>query len=186
MTQAKAKSNSVITHEILRNEEGALSIKFNVLGAGDTILELSRVAQSNKDRALIHGFVQRISDAAALSRNPQTGLPASPTDKLNAMAELVDHYMSGTEEWSRKRTGGGAAEGGLLLEALVRMYPTKTRDSLNAWLKQRTPAERSGLQNEARVKATMDEIRAERAPKNVDAGALLAGLSEEEPEQTQE
>lgn len=179
MTQAKPKSNSVITHEVTRTDEGHVIIKFNVLGAGYTMLELSRVAQSNKDRAMVHGFVQRISDAAALSRNPSTGLPASPVDKLNAMGELVDHYMTGTEEWSRKRTGGGAQEGGLLLEALVRMYPAKDREQLAAWLKQRTPAERAGLGNEPRVKATMDEIRAERAPKNVDAGALLAGLSEE-------
>lgn len=176
MAQAKAKSNSVITHEILRSEEGAISVKFKVLGAGDTTLELSRIAQSNKDRAMIHGFIQRISDAAALSRNPSTGQPASPTDKLNAMAELVEHYMSGTEEWSRKRAAGVGAESGLLLEALCRMYPSKDRESLAAWLKQRNPAERAGLMAEQRVKGMIDSIRAERAPKDVDAGALLADL----------
>lgn len=175
----KPKSNSVITHEVVVGEDGNISIIFKVVGAGQTTLDLRNISQSNKNRAMIHGFIQRISDAAAISRNPSTGLPASPADKLTAMDEVVQHYASGTEEWSRKRTGGVGADSGLLLEALTRMYPGKAREALQAWLKQRTPAERAGLMAEERVKATIDQIRMERAPKDVDAGALLAGLGEE-------
>jgi hypothetical protein len=175
----KPKSNSVITHEVQRNENGGLEIAFKVIGAGTTTLKLENVSQSNKDRALVHGFIQRISDAAALSRNPSNGQPATPAEKLAAMQELVEHYMSGTDEWTRKRSGGGGAQdSGLLLEALTRMYPAKSREQLNAWLKARSAQERAGLMAEERVKATIDQIRAERAPKDVDAGALLAGLDE--------
>lgn len=177
---AKPKSNSVITHEVAKNDEGQILITFKVVGAGATTLNLGLVSQSNKDRATVHGFIQRISDAAALSRNPANGQPASPADKLAAMEEVVQHYASGTEEWTRKRAGGVrvSTDARLLLDALVRMYPTKTREHLQGWLKARTETEQASLMAEERVKATIDQIRSERAPKDVDAGALLGELGE--------
>lgn len=179
---AKPKSNSVITHEVAKNEHGEILITFKVVGAGQTTLNLSLVSQSNRDKAMIHGIIQRVSDAAALSREIVNGVEqkATPANKLAAMEELVQHYASGTEEWSRKRVGGVrvSTDEKLLLDALVRMYPTKTREALQSWLKARTEVERQGLMAEERVKATIDQIRTERAPKGVDASALLGELGE--------
>lgn len=181
---AKAKSNSVITHELERTEAGALTIVFKVLGAGELRLEMEKVAQSNKDRAMIHGFVQRVSDAAALPFNTEQNRRPTAEEKLAAMRELVEHYNSGIEEWSRKRTGGTRVPKEsdmdlLLLEAFCRIYPAKDRETLGKWVKARTPEERNALRAEPTMKAKIEEILAERAPKDVDVGSLLAELDAE-------
>lgn len=112
--QTKPKSNSVITTEI-----DGTRITFRVKDAGSVTLNTEDLSPAVRSRALQHGMIQRISDAAALSRNPDTGLPASPQDKLAAMEELVAHYASGTEEWGRKRAAGAGAEGGITLRAVA-------------------------------------------------------------------
>ncbi len=112
---SKVKSNSVITTEI---DEAAGTITYTVLGAGSITLHMDKVHPDNQRYAAFHGFKQRVPDAAALSRNPDTGKPASPAEKLAEMQELVDHYESGTPEWSRRREGGGATSS-LLFRVLV-------------------------------------------------------------------
>lgn len=169
--QTKAKSNSVITHEVV----GQL-ISFNVREAGSITLDLGKVANANRERAEVHGFIQRISDAAAISRDPLTGKPASPTEKLEAMRELVEHYESGSAEWSRRREGGMGATGGLLFRALRAMYDGKrTDEQLREFLDKLSRSEQTALLVSDKVKPFADAIRAE-AGKGVDAEALLAGL----------
>lgn len=101
----KAKSNSIIT---ARPDSEAGIITFTVLGVGDIVLDINKAHADLIHRAMLHGFTQRVSDAAAIPRNTETGLSATPQDKYNAMAALVDHYNSGSPEWSRARTAGGA------------------------------------------------------------------------------
>lgn len=171
--QTKPKSNSVITHEF-REENGELA--FLVNGAGETVLPLDRLSTQVRHRAMLHGLIQRISDAAAMSRDPATGRAASPQDKLAAMKSLVDHYASGTLDWGRKREGGGAQEGGLLISVLIRAYPEKPLVELQKFAKARSVVERNALLASEKLKPIADAIRAERAPGGVDVDGLLGGL----------
>lgn len=170
--QTKAKSNSVITHAV----EGEV-IVFRVKDAGEVMLDRTKLNAAIIERAAIHGLIQRVSDAAAISRNPETGLPAQPADKLAAMRALVEFYESGTGEWKRAGSGAGAVRG-LLLEALVQAYPEKDREKLGGWLKKRSAQERAALAVEPRIKLILDELR-QRGTEAVDTEALLGELDEE-------
>lgn len=176
--QTKPKANSVITHQLL--ETGIL--RFNVLGAGFVDFDRTKVHAANLERAALHGFIQRISDAAALSRNTTTGAPASPADKLAAMEELVEHYHSGAAEW--KRTGTGT-QGGLIVRAIMRVkgltFEAATQQ-VEAFAAKKhkgdTAAALRFLATGAQVMAAMDAIRQESRPApKVDADEALGELA---------
>lgn len=108
--QTKPKSNSVVTHE--RPADRPTVIIFKVKDAGEFELDFDKISPAVKARACIHGLVQRISDAAAIGRDPATGKPVAdaPALKLGNMRRLADHYMSGSDDWSPAReasTGPG-------------------------------------------------------------------------------
>jgi hypothetical protein len=101
------KSNAVIGHTVdLENAR----ITFTVLGAGEVVLDVGKVHEENMTNAAYHGLVQRVSDAAAMSRARADGTMIPREElakaKLAAMKELVEHYESGTAQWARVREGG--------------------------------------------------------------------------------
>ena len=113
--QTKAKANSTITHSM---QDG--KIEFRVLNAGSFSFDPDKVSAENRARAMIHGFVQRISDGGALSRNPDTGLPATPTDKMARMQRIADHLMPGATEWALRVAAAGQPDSGLTLMGIMR------------------------------------------------------------------
>lgn len=98
------RANWKIAHKV-DMETG--TITWQVKDAGELKLELMKVHADNRERAMIHGFVQRVSDAAAMARDPKTGVSATPQEKFEAMRRLVEHYVSGDGAWSPARSEGG-------------------------------------------------------------------------------
>lgn len=132
-----------------------------------------------RHQAMMHGLKQKIVDAAAISRNPETGRSATITDKFDAMSEVATRLYAG--EWNKRREGGtGAGAGGLLFAALVRLYAgRKSDDEIRTFLAGKTDAEQAALRASSRVAPIIAEIKAERAAKKGDApngDELLAGL----------
>lgn len=127
-------------------------------------------------QAIIHGLKQKLVDAAAISRNPETGRAASVQDKYDAVKEVYDRLLSG--EWNKRREGGSGGSGGLLFRALCRMYDgKKTPDDIRAFLEAKTDAEKAALRKNPKVAAIIEEIRAESAKDgDVNADDLLADL----------
>ena len=136
-------------------------------------VHLDRLSQANQRYAALHGIKQRVGDAAALSRDTETGLPATESAKFEAMRRVADHLQSGSEEWDLRTAG--EPKGGMLFTALQRAYPAKSADDLRAFIKARSKAEQAALLASAALKPHVDAIRAE-AGKGVDAEAILAGL----------
>ena len=177
--QSKPKSNSVITHIVdMENQV----ITYNVIGCEPLVFDVKRVSDQCGERAMIHGFIQRISDAAAISRDPDTGKPATPQDKRERMARLVEHYMSGAEAWSPARAEGGARDEGLTITAMGDVYhklAEECRDMVKQLAVKRGIDERAALAvfaKSAQIAARMAEIKAERAKDGPDADDLLAEL----------
>jgi len=178
--QSKAKSNSVITHSI---DADTQVITFLVRGCEPLTFDVKKVSDAVGERAMLHGFIQRVSDAAAISRNPETGLPATPEDKRDAMARLVEWYESGTEEWSRKREAGAGPDTGITLQAMIDVFGG---DAAGARGMIQSLADKRGITlNEARavfagsreVAARIAQLKADRAAKSgVDAQGLLDEL----------
>lgn len=172
--QTKPKANSVITHSL--NTEGLHPvITFHVRGAGAITLDMDRLSADVVQRAAIHGMIQRISDAAAISRDEETGLPATPEEKLEAMSRLVAHYESGTSEWSRVAEAG--PKGGVLFKALCEMFPDRDAKSIREWLDELSKKEQTALRADPKVKAIIDRMQAEVGKSaSVDTSALLAQI----------
>ena len=99
LIMSKANSTIAITH----NEDGG--IVFTVKDAGSFTFRPADASEAARTRAMVHGFIQRISDGAALSK--VNGMPAPAGDKLAAMQAIADHYASGTDDWNMTRKAGG-------------------------------------------------------------------------------
>lgn len=176
--ETKRKSNSVV--QVQQMESGALA--FEVLGAGRVVFNPEKAHSNNRAYAELHGWKQRLSDAAAISRDDVTGKPASPADKLAAIRELAEHYMSGSPEWSRAGGGGGGRS--ITVEAIARIkgvdYVTAEAHVAKFAAEKHsgdTKAALAFLRDGKRVQEAMAAIRAERQPApKVDADAALGEL----------
>lgn len=165
----KPKSNSVVTHDVGAMDE---YVTFTVLGAGKMTLEFAKMSDENQKRAMVHGMIQRISDAAAISRNPDTGKPATAQEKYDRMAQLVAHYESGTSEWSRVGQGGGN-KGGYLFRALQILYPNRPIDELKSWMDKKSKSEQAALRASPKVRAIIDTFVED---SDIDTDAMLDEL----------
>jgi len=127
--------------------------------------------------AIMHGLKQKLVDAAAISRNPVTGGTADIEDKYNAVKEVFDRITGENPQWNKNReTGsGGGVSGGLLLRALIRLYPTKSADDLKKYVDSKTKQEQAALRGNPKIATMIDTIRAEKSG-GVNSDDLLAEL----------
>lgn len=140
-----------------------------------------------RTQALMHGLKQKLVDAAAISRNPDTGKAATVDDKYKAVREVYDRLLGG--EWNKNREGGTVA-GGYLYRALVRLYDgKKTPEVLKAYLEKRTDAEKAELRKNPKVAELIEALKQEDAARKAKDGAegeekrdLLAELEDFDPE----
>jgi len=149
-----------------------------VFGNGRRLAIYARdITTTVAEYAMMHGLKQKLVDAAAISRNTDTGRAASIDDKYEAVAEVHARLLSG--QWNKTREGGGAT-GGLLFRALCRMYDgKKTPEALREFLDGKTDAEKAALRKNSKVAAIIEAIRAESAkPDGTDADALLGELDD--------
>jgi hypothetical protein len=109
--------------------------------------------------ATMHGLKQKLVDAAAISRNPETGRAATVQDKYDAVKTVYDRLLAGA--WNANREGG-TANGGLLFRALLRMYQgRKTEQDIREFLEGKSDAEKTALRKNPRVAQIIEDIRAE-------------------------
>lgn len=126
-------------------------------------------------QAMMHGLKQKIGDAAAISRNPDTGRSATTDDKFDAMSEVLNRLLSG--QWNKTREGGDGGAGGLLFRALCKVKADKTPAEVRAYLEARTKEEQAALRKVPAIAAAIEEIRAAQAKDGgIDGEALLAGF----------
>ena len=128
--------------------------------------------------ALVHGLKQKLVDAAAISRNPDTGKSASVADKRAAVQEVLDRLLAGRWNKGRAEGTGNAREGGLLARAMAR-HTGKSVDDAKAWLAERTDDEKTALKLNPKIKAIMDEMRAAdlKVDASIDTDALIASMT---------
>ncbi len=168
-------ADRIITHALAAD---ASSITFKVKDAGEFTFTLAEASEANRRRAEVHGWVQRISDAAALDKG------STNQAKLDAMKALAEHYAGGDVDWNRK--GGGGArpfDMGLLVTALAQTKCNGDIDKTNAAIdgvaaKRGIGREEAGklFAADADVAAAMARIKATRNPPKFDADAELAAM----------
>ena len=79
------------------------NLVFDVVNIGKIILNPAKISAENRSRAMMtRSLKDRVIDAAALSRDKETGASATPEEKAAAMQRIVDHLESGSPEWNIK------------------------------------------------------------------------------------
>ena len=157
----------------ISDDRGTLSLAFS---NGQTLsMHVSQIGVDVAAYALMHGLKQKLVDAAAISRNPDTGRSATIDDKYNAVREVYDRLLSG--HWNKTRADGASTKGGLLFRALCLMYADKTPDAIKAFLDKKTAAEKTALRNTAKIAAIIATLKEDVADDGIDADSLLDELN---------
>lgn len=146
---------------------------------GQTLtIDLAGLSPDITRMATLHGLKQKLVDAAAMSRSPDTGRSATIEDKFAAVKTVYDRLLSGT--WNAPAEGGGNA-GGLLLRALCQMQPAKSPESLKTWLEGKTEKEKAALRANPRIAAIIATLR---DVADVDTDAMLDEIGMSDDDQT--
>lgn len=177
MEALNVKKSSVVS--LTKTED---SVSWTIAGFPPIVATFAAIQAAGMEvRAALHGMGQKGSDAAAISRDPDTGKPATPAAKYAAIKAVVDRVLSGT--WDAPR-GDGTGRGSILFEALTRLFPEHTPEQVDEFLDGLNVAEREALQHtDPDVAPVCKAIRDERAAKRlagadpVDTKALLRKLA---------
>lgn len=152
------------------------SVAFRFSDGRTMTIQIGDLTSEIQEQALLHGLKQKLVDAAAISRNPDTGRSATIDDKYNAMREVFDRLHSGS--WNKSRGDGtGAGAGGLLFRALCQLYADKTPDAIRAFLDKKDAKEKAALRAMPKIAAIIETLRAAKVT-DVDTDAMLDELND--------
>lgn len=175
---AQTKPRAAIEADISRDNDermspnDALTLTFS--DGRQIVVQIGDLPENIIAHAVMHGLKQKLVDAAAISRDPETGRAASIDTKFRAVEEVANRLLTG--EWNKRREGGGNV-GGLLFQALCRKYSAKTPDQIKEWLAGKDDKAKAALRKNPEIAKIIDEIRAEQGDDNAGA-TLLAELDE--------
>lgn len=82
-------------------------VEFQFDGLTPVIVKLADMAEVNRQRMACAGISQRIGDNAAIAKSAENGFRVTEAMRREAVMELVDHYRSGSEEWSPRAKARG-------------------------------------------------------------------------------
>ena len=138
-------------------------------------LNPSALSEEIRSQAMLHGVKQKLVDAAAIARNPDNGRSATIEDKYDAVKEIYDRITSPDGTWNKVRGDGtGMAGAGLLIRALMEKFG-KSRADIEAFLENKTPAQKNALKADTRIAPIIARMQAERT-NSVDTMAMLEEL----------
>ena len=178
--QSKAKSNSVCTSVV---RDGNIVITVNGAAGPELILYPSRVSTACREQAMLRGLNQSAINKAAIERDKETGRPATPQTKYDAVADRVEYLNSGAEPWSSATRAARAPgfDGGLVIMAMIRAGLAADVDAANGMVDklatkreiERNAALKTWAETKEVAKAIM-AIKIERLP--LSAAGLVAEL----------
>jgi hypothetical protein len=161
--------NRTMKRNALYTFDGTASQGAFVFSDGATIaVKLADLQPAMVEQLAMHGWKQKVADAAAKGRDPETGRAASDAEKIAAMQAVADRIASGTFN----ATGGGGGVS-LVVMALAELSGKSIADA-REYYAGKTKAEQAALAANARVKVIVDRLTAERVERlDVDSDALL-------------
>lgn len=162
-------------------EIAGTTLRLEFADGKELVLNLESLTPEIREYAAMHGLKQKLVDAAAIARDPETGRTASIADKYEAVKAVYERISGIGQEasWNAVRQGGEGTTGGLLLRALVRIYEgRKTQEELVEYLAARTDAEKAALRKSARVAPVIAELRDAAKGRGIDGDALLSELED--------
>lgn len=157
-------------------------IEFRFANGSKFSIDLSELRYEMRAQAALHGLKQKIVDAAAISRDPETGRAASIEVKFAACKEVADRILSGA--WNKNRENGeGASTGGLLVRALHKLYAgAKTIEQLQLFVAGLSKEQQAALRKSAKIAPIIESLRPAKPAPEADVEKLLAGLDASDEE----
>ena len=172
---------------IISTATNGTMIVFTVEGAGSFTIDRASLSEDIRDRAEIHGLVQKVSDGAAI---PRAELPANPIDaakvKFSAMSAIAERLADG--EWSKRSGDGSGPVAGIIYRAFAEWVATRATAAkkpvpddaaIRAVYDAKSRSEQLALRNIPEVAAIIERMKSERgsaAAAKVDAAGLLEEL----------
>lgn len=173
----KKRVNSIITVSRFDNK-----LTFAFAGVGQFTFDPDKVSAENRARAMMHGFEQRIRDAAALSVDRETGKSATPQAKHDAALRIAEHLMSGSTDWAIRVAASSGPDAGLTLQAMMRALGKSLEEVeaiLTATMTKREIDRAAALKlwaGSKQVAQAILDIKRERADAGADAEDLLGEI----------
>ena len=173
-TAAPAETVAAKTVAITQAERaprGVLSITYDSLTKIMTMawsdgvraeLDVSKLSDDVLEQARIHGLRQKLGDAAAMSRNPETGQSATIADK-RARVDAVAQYLRDGHWTAPTRATPETSNRAILVDALCRLNTSADRAKIADAIAAKTPAEIAAMSAVPRVASVIAAIRAERS-----------------------
>lgn len=166
-----AKTETPRTPDISATIEGTCLTFTFANGAPPLVIYAAELLDDIRTAACMHGLKQKIGDAAAMSRDPETGRSATLSDKRAAMVAVAERLRGGA--WNAER-GEGTGAGGVLFQALCRMFPERPRDEVRERLAGMSKAEQAAMRKNPRIATIIAEIQAAAASAGgIDSDKLL-------------
>jgi len=80
-------------------------ITFTFTGLESVVFDADKAHDDTRSHAMMHGFMQRIGDNAAISKSELNNYTVTEEMRRDAVLELVNHYHSASPNWNVKSAG---------------------------------------------------------------------------------
>lgn len=148
----------------------------------DLSIDASALPAEIQKQAMLHGLKQKLVDAAAMSRNPDSLNSNQVDDKYAAVAEVHARLTGPNPTWNKERAKEGtpASANSLLVRALMQMTG-RDKTYVDDFLTAKTKEQRAALSRNPRVLAIIAELKAATVSNGIDTDELLGELSGDVP-----
>lgn len=117
--------------------EGKIVFTFD--GEDAVTFDPSKASAANRNYAMLHGFLHRLGDAAAIPRALPDGRVITVTEAMrrDEVLKLVEYYEGGAEDWNVKKAEGGKRETGAIVIRAIMEATGKDSEAVRAWIAKR-------------------------------------------------
>lgn len=160
-----------------------MTLTLTFINGKEIVVDANTLNDDIRNMAILHGLKQKLVDAAAISRNLDTGMSASVDDKYNAVKKIADRLTSPDGKWNEGRSASTedkptAGVNNILVRALMKMKEAD-ESYIRGWLGEKTKEQRAALRRNPRVVAIMAELQAATVVNGVNTDELLNELGME-------
>ena len=163
-----------------------MTLTLTFVNGKEVVIDANSLSDEIRNMAILHGLKQKLVDAAAISRNLETGASATVDEKYEAVKKIADRLTSPDGKWNEGRAAADGATSSTVQNILVRAVMRMTghdEQYTRDWLGAKTKEQRAALRKNPRVVAIMAELQAATVVNGVNTDDLLSELGVDAPQE---